>query len=168
MIQNILTDMSLFVDGKGYAGKCPELTLPKITPKMREYRGGGMSGTVEIPTGSVEKMEAEFTLSGIEPDVLALLRILPGEQAPLTIRGALVDYDGTETPVLVALRGQIKTVDMGTWKPGDESPLKISMAVSYYRLEHGSRVLYEIDPVNMVMTIDGVDRLAQTRANIGL
>ncbi len=168
MIQNILTDMSLFVDGKGYVGKCPELTLPKITPVVREYRAGGMSGTVEIGMGAIEKMEAEFTLAGVEPDVLALLRVLPGDYAPFNVRGALVDYDGVEKPVLVVMRGQVKAIDMGTWKPGDESSLKISMAVHYYRLEHGGSVIYEIDPVNMVMNIGGVDRLAQTRNNLGL
>lgn len=29
----------------------PSLTLPKVVLKMDTYRGGGMAGEIEIPTG---------------------------------------------------------------------------------------------------------------------
>ena len=42
MLPKILKNFSAFVDGRGYAGRVDEITLPKLTIKMEEYRAGGM------------------------------------------------------------------------------------------------------------------------------
>lgn len=42
------------------------------------------------------------------------------------------------------------------------------MAVTYYKLEIDGRVMYEIDMVNAVRVIDGVDQLAAERSALGL
>ncbi|MDF1583901.1 MAG: phage major tail tube protein [Methyloprofundus sp.] len=164
---DILKNLTLFVDGYGYAGKVEEVTLPKLTMKTEEFRGGGMDAPIEIEMG-LEKMEASFTLVSFSAEILKLWGLAPGNDKPLTIKGSLLDEDGTEKPVAINLRGKLKELDAGTWKPGDMAKLKASVAVTYYKLTHNNVVLHEIDPVNMVRIIDGVDQLAQTRANLGL
>ena len=62
MIPRKLKHFNLFVDGRGYAGKIEELTLPKVTIKAEEFRAGGMDAPMEIDLG-MEKLEAEFTLA---------------------------------------------------------------------------------------------------------
>ena len=37
-----------FVDGRGYAGRVDEITLPKLTIKTEKHRAGGMDVPVEI------------------------------------------------------------------------------------------------------------------------
>ena len=39
MLNDILKNMSLFVDGRGYAGNVDELNLPKLALKTEEFRG---------------------------------------------------------------------------------------------------------------------------------
>ena len=39
-----LTHFATFVDGTNYMGEMPEVSLPTLTRKMEEYRGGGMNG----------------------------------------------------------------------------------------------------------------------------
>lgn len=66
------------------------------------------------------------------------------------------------------MRGGLKEVDMGDWKPGEKAESKHNMALTYYKLEVDGRLIYEIDMVGMVLVIDGVDQLAEERSALGL
>ena len=50
----------------------------------------------------------------------------------------------------------------------NEAKFKYAVAVSYYKLEVDGREVYEIDPVNGVRAINGVDQLAGMRNDLGL
>lgn len=167
MLDNILKNMNLFVDGRGMAGDIEEITLPKLTSKTEEFRNGGMDAPIEVEMG-MEKLEAGFTLTAFLKEVLSLWGLATGNIKPLTIRGSLSSEDGTETGVIINLRGMIKEVDMGSWKPGDKSVTKFAVALRYYKLTVGGQVIHEIDVPNMIRIIGGVDQLATTRANLGL
>lgn len=167
MITDVLKNMNLFVDGRGHAGKVDELNPPKLTIKTEEHRAGGMDAPVELDMG-MEKLETDFTLSAFDKEVLKQFGLAPGNQIPLTIRGALESEDGTVTPVTINLRGQIKELDFGTWKPGDKNQLKVMVAPRYYKLTHGADLIHEIDVAGMIRVIDGVDQLAGQRAALGL
>ncbi|MEG6656789.1 phage major tail tube protein, partial [Pseudomonas aeruginosa] len=51
---------------------------------------------------------------------------------------------------------------------GEKAEFKYAVAVSYYKLEVDGREVYEIDPVNGVRAINGVDQLAGMRNDLGL
>ena len=166
-IQDVLKNLNLFVDGRGYAGQVEEIELPKLTLKTEEFRAGGMDAPIEVEMG-MEKLECTFTLNGYNKDVLSLFGLAPGNHKPLTIKGSLLSEDGAERPIQINLRGMLREVDMGSWKPGDKGTLKVMMALSYYKLTHSGQVMIEIDPTNLVRIIDGQDQLQQTRAHLGL
>lgn len=167
MITDVLKNMNLFVDGRGHAGKVDELNPPKLTLKTEEHRAGGMDAPVELDMG-MEKLETDFTLSSFDKEVLKQFGLAPGSQIPLTIRGALESEDGTVTPVIINLRGKIKELDFGSWKPGDKAQLKAVVALRYYKLTHGQDVVHEIDAEGMIRTVNGVDQLAGQRTALGL
>jgi P2 family phage contractile tail tube protein len=167
MLDGILKNMNLFVDGRGQAGNIEEITLPKLTSKTEEFRNGGMDAPVEVEMG-MEKLEMDFTLTRFDKEILKLYGLSSGNIKPLTIRGSLSSEDGTETGVIINCRGMIKEVDGGSWKPGDKATLKLSVALRYYKLTVGGEVIHEIDVPNMIRIIGGVDQLATQRANLGL
>jgi len=167
MVTDILKNMNLFVDGRGKAGKVEELNPPKITLKTEEHRGGGMDIPIEIETG-MEKLEFGFSLLSFDKEVLKLFGLSAGNSTELTIRGALESEDGTTTPVKFNLKGKLKELDYGNWKPGDKAPLKCMVALKYYKLTHGSDVIHEIDVEGMTRIIDGNDQLAEQRTALGL
>ena len=68
----------------------------------------------------------------------------------------------------VVVRGRHSEIDPGKAKAGDATEIKIKSAISYYKLTLNGTVLLEIDPVNLVEMVDGVDRLAETRAALGM
>jgi len=168
MIANKLTNMSLFVDGRGYLGQAAELTPPKIVQQTTDYVAGGMPGTLKISKGQLEAMEADFTLQGYSADVLKLFNVEPCAYVPFVFRGALNDCEEGTRPIVLSMRGQIQEVDMGTWKPGDDNQLKIKMNVAYYRQEIAGETIMEIDYENMIFVVNGRDQLAATRAALGI
>lgn len=164
---DVRKNLNLFVDGKGYAGQLSEVNPPKQTLKTEEFRAGGMNAPVELDMG-MEKLEGDFTLIQYSADVLALFGVAPGSSVPFVVREALESFDGTVTGVVHTMRGRIKEIDSGTHKPGEVPALKVTMALTYYKLEHGGRVVQEIDVPNMIHLVDGVDRLAAQRAALGV
>ena len=166
-LNDILKNFNLFIDGRGYAGNCEELTPPKLTFKTEEFRNGGMDAPIEIEMG-MDKLEASFLLTKYDADVLNLFGLAPGNSKPLTFRGSIIGEDGVEKAVVIQLQGMLKEVDQGSWKPGDMATLKGSVACSYYKHTIAGITVHEIDVKNMIRKINGVDQLAVTRTNLGM
>jgi P2 family phage contractile tail tube protein len=162
-----LTNFVAFADGKGYVGLVPELNLPKLTLKTEEYRGGGMDTPVAVVTGT-EKLEASFTLAEYNAAVLSLWGIAPGADKQFVFRGAMQRQGEDAQAIVATIGGRIKELDPGTWKAGDQASLKVSIAVTYYRLTINGADVIEIDVVNMKRIINGVDQLASQRAALGI
>lgn len=165
--RDVLKNLTLWVDGRGMAGQVQDVNPPKLTQKTDDFQGGGMVAPVKITVG-MEGLTCDFSLIAYDKDVLALFGVVEGSSVPLTIRGALESFDGTVTPVVMTMRGKIIEQDPGTWKPGEVPYLKNSMALNYYKLQHGDTVVHEIDVENMVATINGTDTLAAMKSALGL
>ena len=165
--RDVLKNINLFVDGRGYAGQIDEYNPPELTLITEDYRAGGMDTAVALDMG-MEPMETSFALIAYDRDVLALFGVAEGNAVPFIARGALESYDGTVTPVVHTMRGKITSLAKGTWAAGQKPTLTVTMRLEYYKEEHGGQVVHEIDAVNMVRVINGVDRLSEIRAAIGI
>jgi len=167
MSRDFLTEASLYVDGQSYLGKVTEMTPPKITPKFREFNAGGVSAAMDIPTGRLEKMECEFTVGTYDKALFQLLRVVPSNTVPLVMRAGLVKDDGSHGQVVLTLRGFIKEIDRGNWKPDEETTVKISMTLSYYKEEIDGETVIEADPINYRLFVNGDDQLANLASALG-
>ena len=165
--RDVLKNINLFVDGRGYAGQIDEYNPPDLTLVTEDYRAGGMDAPVALDMG-MEPLETSFSLIAYDRDVLALFGVAEGNSVPFTARGALESYDGTVTSVVHKMRGKITQISRGTWAPGQKPQLQITMRLDYYQEEHGGILVHEIDVENMTRVVNGVDRLAQVRAALGL
>lgn len=166
-LPRVLKNMNLFVDGRGYAGRIDEIQLPKLTLKTEEHRAGGMDVPVEIDLG-MDKLEAELTISDYDPEVYKLFGLLDLKPVQITIRGAIQAQGEDAKPVVINLRGGWREIDAGTWKPGDKSTLKVMVAASYYKLTIDGQEVVEVDAINLVRKVGGVDQMNAIRAAIGL
>lgn len=165
--RDVLKNINLFVDGRGYAGQLQDVTPPPLTIQEEDFRAGGMDVPIGINMG-MEKLVGSFNLLSYDADVLSLFGIVEGSNVPFTIRAALESYDGTVKAVVMNMRGKITSIDPGTWKPGELAPLNVTMTLSYFKQVHDGRLLHEIDAENMVRNITGVDALEAVRAAIGI
>ncbi len=132
-IASVLKDFNLFVDGRGFLGKAEEINPPKLTLKTEELRAGGMDAPLEVDMG-MEKLEADFTLVEFDPNVLGLFGVQQGAAVGFTARGSMQNPStGVAIPVVVSMRGRVKELDMGAWKPGEAARLKCSLMLEYYK-----------------------------------
>lgn len=167
MIPQTLFGQNMSIGGICFQGEVPSFTQPKVTLKTEEFRGGGMDGSIEMDMG-LEKMESSFTCTGVRKEALKYFGLANGNAFDATFRGTFKGKGGVETGTVSTVRGMLKEVDMGDWKSGDKAEFKYSVAVTYYKLEVDGVVIYEIDPVNSIRIIDGVDQLTQYRTNLGI
>jgi len=165
--RDIRKNINLFVDGVGYAGQIEEFNPPVLTLQTEDFRAGGMDVPVKVTMG-MEPMDCDFSLKAYDRDVLAKFGVVEGASIPLVVREALESFDGTVTQVVRTMRGKITELDEGTSKPGEIPLLKCTMNLTYYKMQHGDRVVHEIDAENMVRTINGVDALAAIRTALGM
>ncbi|AAS14280.1 prophage P2W3, contractile tail tube protein [Wolbachia endosymbiont of Drosophila melanogaster] len=165
MLPKILRNFNVFVDGRGYAGKIDEITLPKLTIKTEEYRAGGMDIPINIDMG-MEKLEADFTFAEYDSELFRLFGLIDGNSVSLTLRGGMQGND--IEAVIINLRGIFKEFDFGNWKPAEKATLKCTVAAHYYKLTIGGNELIEIDAENMIRKINGVDQMALLQTILGI
>ncbi|GHE88236.1 phage major tail tube protein [Aliiroseovarius zhejiangensis] len=164
---DVLKYLNLFVDGRGHAGQIEEYSPPDLTVSTEEHRAGGMDAPIDIDMG-LEKLTCSFVLTGYDRATIEMWGLKAGSGVPLTVKGSLESYDGTTTAVTHTMRGKITQLSRGTWGSGNKPSLTVTATLDYYRETHGGTVTTEIDAINMVRVIGGVDQLAEHRRNLGL
>jgi len=160
--------LNLFNDGNSYLGVVSSLTLPKLTRKLENYRGGGTNGAASVDFGlDDDALALEWTLGGM--DELVLQQWGSTTDIPLRFSGSFQrDDTGDVSAVEVQMRGRHKEFDFGEYKQGEDTETKISTQCTYFKLTIDGKELIEVDTVNMVEMVNGVDRLEQHRKAIGL
>ncbi|RWC28170.1 MAG: phage major tail tube protein [Mesorhizobium sp.] len=159
-----LKAFNLYFDGDSYAGRCDSITLPAITLLMEEHRAGGMDAPKKLELG-MEAMTASIILSDYDPRIISLIGV---DNVPLTARGALQAQGKNAEAVVVNMRGMLAVTEFSEWKPGTKSTKTLTYELDYFRYRQADVEYMEIDIINMVRRIGGVDQLATQRNAIGL
>lgn len=159
-----LKAFNLYFDGNSYAGRCDALTLPAMAFLMEEHRAGGMDAPKKLEMG-MEAMTATITISDYDPAIISLIGV---DGFPLVARGAVQAQGRVAEPVVVNMRGILATTEFSEWKPGTKSTKTLTYELDYFRYRQADVEYVEIDIINMVRRIGGVDQLATQRAAIGL
>ncbi|HHQ4468327.1 TPA: phage major tail tube protein [Aeromonas veronii] len=165
-----LKHLNLFMDGGNWIGVSEDYTPAKLSQKFEAYRGGGMMGAANIHMGLDDSaLDTSFTFGGVEADLVKRLGVAKIDGVALRFAGSFQrDDTGEVVPVEIVQRGRFKELDRGTFKSGDNSQSKISMVNTYYKETMNGVVLCEIDLINMIWIVDGVDLMAEHRKAIGL
>ncbi|WP_038343011.1 phage major tail tube protein [Acinetobacter sp. A47] len=161
--------MDLFNEGNSYLGQTGEVTLPKLGRKLEEWRGGGMNGNVKWDAGLADDMtEFTFKLGGLDPLVISQYGAATVSAIGLRFAGSYQRDDTGETSALeMVVRGRFEEIDFGNSKAGDDTEQTMKFIWSYYKLTIDGKVLVEIDIPLGIEMVNGVDRNAQHRKNIG-
>lgn len=193
MLPRVLKNFNLFVDGRGYAGRVEEVTLPKLTIKTEDYQLGGLDTPVQLDMG-MDKLECELTLSEYDTHAIKLFGITDSSDIPTIARGSFVDpilnaitsVSGSGqialtlrgglggetlaevTPAVIGLTGNVIELDFGQWKAGEHAPLRIRLALRYYKLQIGAENLVEIDVENKLRKINGADQVSALKGITGI
>lgn len=164
---DIRKNFNLFIAGKSYVGKASEFNAPELEEENQEYRAAGMDMAIDVSTG-MKKLTADFTLNSHSKEVLALYGVSSGTKTVFIVREAMESFDGSVTAVVHTMEGKIIKISQGTSKPGEPPKDKYDLSLVYYKQEIGGKVVHEIDAMNTVRIIDGVNVLAEITNALGI
>lgn len=158
---------NLFNDGDSYLHEVAELTLPKLARKMEEYRAGGMDTPIKIDMGG-EALQCEWTCAGIMENAINQFGSQKHDAVALRFAGSYQAEDTDPVAVEVSMRGRHSIIDLGNAKAGDDTTFKVTTELSYYKLTINGKEVIEVDALNMIHKVNGVDILAKHRSAIGI
>ncbi|MFY4039338.1 phage major tail tube protein [Achromobacter xylosoxidans] len=165
-----LKNMNLYNDGQSYLGVVTAVTVPKLTRKMEAFRGGGMLGSAKADFGlDDDAMKMEWTIGGYVKQILRQYGAVGVDGVQLRFAAAFQRDDTQEVDsVEIIVRGRHSEIDRGESKVGDDTEVKITTECVYYKETLNGETLYEIDLLNMIQMVGGVDVTESLRRAIGL
>jgi uncharacterized protein len=163
-LPNVLKNYNLFVDGDNYAGQVAEMAMPKLAEKLESWRGGGMLGEIDISMG-IEKLETEIKFGGLVPGVLSGFARPGAGAVQLRFVGAYQgELSGAVSAAELVLHGRYAEIDPGTAQAGSKNETAVKASLVYLKWSINGRTMIEVDMINNVLVIDGIDRMAEIRA----
>ena len=167
MLPSKLKNFNVFSDGQSFIGLAKTINPPKIAMAGEDYRGGGMLGPVKMDMG-LEALEMEATYGGLMIPVMRQMGTFRHDGVMLRFNGAYqADDTGGVTAAEMIVRGRHTELDMGDSEAGKDTEHKVKSALSYLKWTLAGRVEVEIDLVNCIYVVGGIDRMAEIRAAIG-
>lgn len=167
MLPKIIKDAILTVEGFGYAGRIESITWPKFARKMEDFQAGGMNGPVAVDMGS-EKLEMEFELAEQSAELIKLWGVCGTSAHRFRINAsAESDNPGCEGEAIEVIAfGRLREIDFGSFKPAEKSTVKFTADLSALTYRNNGKLIVDIDHVNSVLVVDGVDLLKKRREHL--
>ena len=159
----IYSKSALWVQDGARIGSLLSFTPPAMTAIIGNHKTTWMDVAMPVDTG-MEPMQCAFKV-GADLDVLSLFGFIPGASTRVQARRTYKDTSGAMHVFVDELQGIIGTIEAdehGT--EGQESVgFTVTMFLSYYRLTVDDEVIYEIDPLNMIRAVRGVNVLQEEK-----
>ncbi|WP_251477697.1 phage major tail tube protein [Stenotrophomonas lactitubi] len=162
-----LKGFNTFTAGESFLGEAKTITLPELKRIMEAYRGGGMSGPVKIDLGQ-DEIQIKVVYGGLMRPILRQYAETSHDGVQIRFAGGYQrDDNGQVDAVEVVIRGRHEGLEFGDSEAGSDTEFTVTTACSYYKLTWNGEVLIELDLVNMVENVGGIDRLLALRSAIG-
>lgn len=148
-----------------------QVDLPAIQSMTTEVKGAGIAGTIDMPViGMIQSMSMTFNFRTVNSYSYSLfaaafnhLELWGSLQATEPGTGRLIAPQHK-----IITRGIFKNLTPGKFAVAETQDRTIEMEVIYFREMLAGREHLEVDKLNMIYRVDGVDQLAGVRANIGM
>ena len=158
-----INDANAYLDGTRMIGVAASVDLPEVNMKTGTVEGFGVGGEIDSPTIG---QEVQFnTLYSSAVDMLNPLTVVN-----LTFRAAQQVYDKTGGYDFKGLRvvemGRVKKFKPGKIEKSEGMEATVTLELTYIMIEVDGEQLIEIDKLNGVYKVKGVDMLAKVRSLI--
>lgn len=161
-IPSQVMDFRVYNEAKRVIGAGAEITLPTIKPKT--YTADLPAGELDLPSMRTENFELEIPFTVFDKEAGEMVSL--NNVTTVTIRSS-VQKTNTETHnfkysgLKVTAKGFAKEVALGTLKRSDKMDSKITMTLTYIKIEDGDGYVFaEIDKLNGTYIINGEDVIA--------
>jgi P2 family phage contractile tail tube protein len=159
-----LKNFNVYGNGASWIGLIPEVALTKLAKKVEQYRGGGMLSEIDVEMG-LEKMELEIKAGGLVLGAIRAFGDVGVSGTQLRFVGAYQeDVAGGVVAAELVVRGMVTEFDPGSAKVGDNTEHSLKLSLTYLKWTIAARVEIEIDVLNNIFVVNGIDRMAAIRA----
>ena len=168
-LRDRLITFTVFANGSEEFGVA-EVTLPDLEYITDTIKGGGLAGELEVPTlGQLKAMKSSITWRLVEKSLSKFAR---QDYHQVEFRGAQ-QTENTETGALevstvsVQMGGWVTKTGFGKFTNTETTGSTTEMSLNALKVEVDVQVLHNIDVMNGVCIIDGVDYWAAIRKALG-
>jgi P2 family phage contractile tail tube protein len=164
-----INDFAVYENGVEYYGRA-EATLPDLSALTVEGSGAGIAGKFEVPvTGHFEAMTLALNFRVTTGDAITLLR---QQTHNIELRVVNEFEDSTSREIVPQNVKHVFVVRPKKYSGGKVAPASTAdvsgeYAVRYWATYVDGKKTLEIDPLNYICIIDGVDWLAEIRSALG-
>lgn len=143
----------VYINGKDLIGVA-EVKLPEIKFKTTTVGGAGLLGDIELVNKyAVESMEAELKFNTITAESFTFMDL--GNKL-IELKAVIVEADGSTHAVgssglRVNLKGDAKSVDLGTIKISELLNTAFKMEVTFIEVFKDGKSLYKVDKFNSIL-----------------
>lgn len=165
-----LKHLNFFNEGQSYIGESESFTRPSLARKLEAWRGGGMAGAAKVDHGlDDDALQVTWVVGGYTDQVIKQMGIANVGGVMLRFVGSLQrDDTGAVDAIEIVVRGRHSEIDTGDYKTGEDSNKTITTECVYYKESLNGEVLIEIDILNGIENVGGVDRMEEHRRAIGM
>lgn len=165
-----LISFRVYRDGNDLLGVA-DAELPELEPMSETVSGAGIAGEIESPTpGHFKSLALKLKWRVLHADLTSLAA---HKAHHLDLRGSIQRYDGgageyANYPVKVLVQAIPKKISLGkleTAKPQDNDS---EFECVYLKLWIDGKERLEVDKLNYIYVVDGVDYLRDVREHLGL
>lgn len=170
---NIIPEKSInfavYLNGEDELGLA-EGTIPALEAMTSEVKGAGIAGVVESPVlGHFNS--TNFTLTWRTP-TSKFMKLFDHVTNNLELFAALQMYDSglgiyRTVQLHVYMKAITKTSTPGNLTVGDNMDTQTEFEVLYMKIYLDGKERVEMDKINYIYKVDGIDRLAEVRVALG-
>jgi P2 family phage contractile tail tube protein len=162
-----INDYNVYLNGTKMIGVAASATLPEVNMKTSTVAGVGVNGELDSPTiGQFESMEQEVQFNTLYSSAMEMLN--PLTTVNLTFRAAQQVYDKTGGYAFKGLRvvemGRVKKMNPGKVEKGEAMEATVTLELTYLMVEVDGTQLLEVDKLNGIYKVGGVDMLAGVKS----
>lgn len=165
---SVINDFNVYKNGTRLIGITGEVTLPEFNSKTTTINGAGILGDIdEAVLGQFEAMSFTIPFRTLSDDVFTIMD--PMEAVDLTIRGAIQCTNLTTgvtefRGMRVVVRGKLSTFAPGNVQNGEQMGSSVTLSLTYILIEVDGETKVELDKLNGVYVVNGVDLLAEVKS----
>lgn len=152
--------------GNRLLGMGDEVSLPGFEAASETVSGAGVLGEFDDPTvGYFSNMEMEIPFRVLDEEAVDMLD--QTRAVHLELRGGQqtteADGDIEFRPMRVVVRGRMASFEPGKLKAGNGMDTSVKLTILYILIEVEDQPMVELDKLNEVFKVRGVDVLAKIR-----
>ena len=161
---------NVYLDGNKLVGISDEVTLPDFEALTETLSGAGILGEIDEPLlGHFKASEMEIPFRTLNEHMFRLASMSKALNLTLRASTQTIDTGNINTgamPSRIVVKGKNKAITGGKLKQGEGTGSSIKVEITYILIEVDGVKMFELDKLNFVYKVKGVDLLAAIRKQV--